>query len=125
MGGAGNLWATRSARANQTLCLAGRGGGHTLLQLNLLFGLVYLPWQIIHLSVLRANARRADDAAETKAPISLQLLASNLGRSLHERNAATDAASWGGVVGLSWMTAYWATVIPIWVYQIVRITAVR
>jgi hypothetical protein len=34
------------------------GSREVLLRLNLLFGVVYLPWQVIHLTTLRANARR-------------------------------------------------------------------
>ena len=27
--------------------------------------------------------------------------------------------SWGGVVGLTWMIAYWATLLPMWMHVIV------
>ena len=33
------------------------GGRELLLQLNLLFGVVYLPWQLIHLRALRLRAK--------------------------------------------------------------------
>lgn len=99
------------------------GDRETLLQLNLLFGLVYLPWQAIHLRALRAAARKRDEAGEPNERVNRQLVASHLRRSLHERNRATDAASWGGLVGLSWMTAYWATLIPMWVHQVVQLAA--
>jgi len=39
------------------------------------------------------------------------------------RNPRTDAESWGGIVGVIWMTAYWATLLPMWVYYIVRMLA--
>jgi hypothetical protein len=109
--------------ASAYLCLSveGIGGRETLLYLNLLFGLVYLPWQLFHLRVLRADARRHDGAAELGTRVTGPLVTDRLRRSLHERNRATDAASWGGLVGLTWMTAYWATLIPIWVYCIVRV----
>jgi hypothetical protein len=99
------------------------GGGGTLLKLNLLFGLVYLPWQMIHLYTLRADAQKNDAVAGEGAPVTWQLVGGHLRRSLHERKRATDAESWGGVVGLTWMTAYWATLIPMWVHQIVQATA--
>jgi hypothetical protein len=51
--------------------------------------------------------------------VTWKLLASRLHRSLHETNRSTDAASWGGLVGLTWMTAYWASLIPPWVDQVV------
>jgi hypothetical protein len=97
------------------------GERETLLHLNLLFGLVYLPWQLIHLRALRADARALDEVGDPHAPVTRQLVADHLHRSLFEWKRATDAASWGGLVGLTWMTAYWATLIPMWVYQIVRV----
>jgi hypothetical protein len=97
------------------------GDRETLLQLNLLFGLVYLPWQLIHLRVLRADARKRDESAEPNPQVTRQLVAANLHRSLHQWNRATDATSWGGLVGLTWMMAYWATLIPMWVHQVVLV----
>jgi hypothetical protein len=101
------------------------GGRETLLQLNLLFGVVYLPWQIIHLRSLRADARTHEDTADPVPPLTLELLANGFSKALHQRNRATDASSWGGIVGLTWMTAYWATLIPYWIHQVVQIAAVR
>jgi len=75
-----------------------RGEPHLLLYLNLVFGLLYLPWQAIHLRMLRANAR-AKVVADTPT-----------------KQRRTDGEAWGGVIGLSWMAGYWATVIPAWVY---------
>jgi hypothetical protein len=98
------------------------GGRELLLQLNLLFGIVYLPWQLIHLRALGADARK-NEASAPNPPVTRSLLAGQLRRSFHERNRATDAASWGGLVGLTWMTAYWATLIPMWVHQVVQILA--
>jgi len=34
---------------------------------------------------------------------------------------ASSADSWGGLIGLTWMTGYWATLIPMWVYFIVGV----
>ena len=86
-----------------------------LLQLNLLFGAVYLPWQLLHLRMLRANARHD----------SVDRAVGGLLRALRVRNRRTDAESWGGPVGLSWMIGYWATIIPAWVYAIVLLLAAR
>jgi hypothetical protein len=99
------------------------GDRETLLHLNLLFGCVYLPWQAIHLRALRADARKRDESAERSTPVTGQLVADNLHRSLHQWNRATDAASWGGLVGLTWMVAYWATLIPLWVHQVVEVAS--
>jgi hypothetical protein len=92
-----------------------------LLQLNLLFGVIYLPWQLVHLRSLRAEAMAM--ATGKSQALTRKRLASRLRQSLHERNQSTDAASWGGLVGLTWMTAYWATLIPLWVHQIVMVFA--
>ena len=86
-----------------------------LLQLNLLFGALYLPWQLLHLRTLRANAARG----------SVDRAAGGLLRAIRVRNRRTDAESWGGLVGLSWMIGYWATIIPAWVYAIALLLAGR
>lgn len=99
------------------------GEREILLQLNLLFGLVYLPWQFMHLRALRGEAKAADARAQQPEAVTWKLVASRLQRSLHETNRATDAASWGGLVGLTWMTAYWASLIPLWVHQVVVVFA--
>ena len=96
------------------------GGRGVLLRLNLLFGSIYLPWRIFHLRSLWADARR--NAAKTVAgagPLSTRL-AGGLKRAVRVKTRRTDADSWGGFIGLTWMTAYWATLIPIWVYYIFR-----
>jgi hypothetical protein len=91
---------------------------HILLELNLAFGAVYLPWQFFHLRFLHANAKR--DSNNTMTKLSLQL-ATGIKRAIKLKNQRVDAASWGGWIGLSWMTAYWVAVIPVWVYYIVKI----
>jgi hypothetical protein len=101
--------------ASAYLCFrAGVPANHPiLLQLNLLFGAVYLPWQFLHLRMLRASARRG----------SVDRASGGLRRAVRVRNRRTDAESWGGLVGLSWMIGYWATIIPAWVYAIVLLLA--
>jgi hypothetical protein len=95
------------------------GDAEILLRLNLLFGSVYLPWQFIHLRVLRADARQSHKVVERETRVNGKLLKDGLWRSIHLRIQTSDANAWGGVVGLAWMTGYWATLIPIWVNQIV------
>ncbi|HKN00122.1 MAG TPA: hypothetical protein VJX23_06365 [Candidatus Binataceae bacterium] len=97
------------------------GGREVLLQLNLLFGVVYLPWQVIHLRSLRADARRNSGRTGAGSPSISMQLAGGLKRAVRMKTRRTDADSWGGLIGLTWMTAYWATLIPMWVYYIVRV----
>jgi len=100
------------------------GGRKVLLVLNLSFGALYLPWQSLHLRSLRAEAREQDRSAASSIPISIRL-ADGLKRAMQVKNPRTDSASWGGTIGLTWMTAYWATLIPMWTYYIVRVLAPR
>ena len=32
----------------------------------------------------------------------------------------TKSEAWGGVIGMMWMAAYWAILIPVWIYVIVQ-----
>lgn len=89
-------------------------GHQALLLLSLAFGVIYLPWQYIHLRVLRANV----EAAERQAAGGM---AYGLRRAIELKRRTTDAESWGGIVGLIWMGAYWAVVIPAWLFYIVTV----
>lgn len=102
-----------------------RGSWEVLVELNLLFGILYLPWQAMHLTSLRAEAikNRSKIGAQPQ-PLRDQLLR-GLARAVRVKNRRADAESWGGVIGLTWMTAYWATLIPAWTYYIVRALAHR
>jgi hypothetical protein len=92
--------------------------GEILLGLNVAFGLVYLPFQAINLRAVRAQATAQD---RSKGPLGLERFSAGLRRAIWLKNPRTDAASWGGIVGLIWMTSYWATLLPMWVYTIVRV----
>lgn len=98
-------------------------GGETLLQLNLAFGLVYLPWQFNHLRVLYMDAQANPEAAPP--PNAQGESAGGFHDSLFVWNRRTDADSWGGFVGLTWMATYWATLIPPWLYYIVTVLSER
>ncbi len=100
-------------------------GGEILIQLNLLFGLVYLPWQFIHVRALRSDARTGAETAEPRTGVTWKLLAKGVGRSIHVRNRTSDAEAWGGLVGLTWMASYWATLIPLWVKHVVGVFSAR
>jgi hypothetical protein len=109
------------ASAYLYLTVGALGGREILLLLNLLFGIVYLPWQVIHLYTLRADARRNSGSTGAASASIWTRLGTGLKRAVQVKNRRTDADSWGGFIGLTWMTAYWATLIPVWVYYIVRV----
>lgn len=92
-----------------------------LLYLNLLFGVVYLPWQLIHLKVLHSDALRRDAAPETRAPVTRTMLWNGLMQSIYVKNQTVSSEAWGGLVGITWMASYWAIVIPPWLNYIVRV----
>jgi hypothetical protein len=96
------------------------GGWEFLLQLNLLFGIVYLPWQLFHLRVLRSNAQREESQGGLRTKGTWKSLADGIHRSIHVKNQTSESQAWGSLIGVIWMTSYWATLIPVWVYLIVR-----
>src|SRR5262245_26568624 len=99
------------------------GEAAILVQINLLFGLGYLAWQVANLRLQIADARRAGETLRPATPPSWALLRAGLRRSIRERNRTTDATAWGGLVGLTWMAGYFATLLPMWANQIVAVFA--
>jgi hypothetical protein len=97
------------------------GDAGVLLSINLLFGLVYLSWQVANLRLQIADARRAGETLWPTTDVSREALREGLRRSIHERNPTTDATAWGGLVGLLWMAGYFATLIPMWANLIVAV----
>jgi hypothetical protein len=102
------------------------GGRGVLLQLNVLFCIVYVPSQIIHLntlhlSTLRASAKSDSGRTGADSPSILTRLGTGLKRAVRVKTRRTDADSWCGLIGLSWMTGYWGSLIPMWVYYIVEV----
>ena len=95
-------------------------GRELLIQLNLLFGVLYLPWQLIHLRSLLLDANKESRNLGLQVGINWSTLIRGLDQSIHIKNKTTQFKAWGGLVGISWMTAYWASVIPVWVYLILR-----
>ena len=96
-------------------------GEHVLLlQLNLLFGAVYLPWQYIHLKSLRLRAKQQEIKEDLPTSITWTALIQGLHQSIQLKKLTTLTEYWGGTIGMIWMTAYWATLIPLWIYLIVR-----
>lgn len=96
------------------------GSREILLELNLLFGLFYLPWQVLHVKALAADARTSREPDEAAG---WSQLGDAVRNAIHVRKRATDAGAWGGGIGLVWMVSYWATLIPFWVFFIVRVFA--
>ena len=109
------LWPNRDALGDAAM----------LLTINLLFGLVYLSWQVPNLRLQIADARRAGETLSPATRLSRKLLGEGLRRSLHERHRTTDATAWGGLVGLTWMAGYFATLLPMWAHRIVVVFTVR
>ncbi len=93
-----------------------------LLLLSLVFAAGYLPFQLINLVGLRAQAQRQEES-RAATPWTLGELRSGLLRSIRRRNRRTDGESWGGVVGLLWMVGYLATLLPWWMFYIVSVLA--
>jgi len=96
--------------------------GENLLLLNLFFGIVYMPFQIVNLWKVRAQAKKQGDARALWTP---EEFATGLRRSIQVKNPRTDAESWGGIVGVIWMLGYWATLLPMWVYYVVQLFAAQ
>ena len=94
------------------------GSWKLLLELNLLFGALYLPWQFFHLKALRLRAK--DQKINIHAGISWSLLKKGLYQSIQVKNLTTQSDAWGGTLGMTWMIGYFATLIPVWIYLILR-----
>jgi hypothetical protein len=95
------------------------GDAAILLQISLVLGVVYLSWQVANLRLQIADARRAGETLRPATRVSQKLLGEGLRRAIHERCRTTDATAWGGLVGLTWMTGYFATLLPMWANHIV------
>jgi hypothetical protein len=90
-----------------------------------LFGILYVPFEVVHLASLYAEEKRnGRRSVPASAPLSTRL-AKGVWRSIRIKNRRTDPASWGGPVGLIWAIGYWAILIPPWTYVIVRVLASR
>lgn len=100
------------------------GGHEMLLQLSLLYAIGYLPFQIIHLAMLRGEWKTSDGSHWQRGGTTFAArLKSGLARTVRRKERRTDIESWGGIVGVCWMAGYFATVIPMWVYAVVEVLA--
>ena len=82
---------------------------------------MYLSWQVANLRLQVADARRAGETLWPATRVTRNRLREGLRRSIRERNRTTDATAWGGLVVLTWMAGYFATLLPIWANQIVAV----
>ena len=92
-----------------------------LIQLNLIFGCFYLPWQFIHLRSISKRVAKNYASNSFVLDISMKLLVDGLNKSFYYREQTSKPDAWGGLVGLTWMLNYWATLIPVWLYFIIYI----
>ena len=102
------------------LILDDLGEYEILLQLNLVFGAVYLPWQLCHLRALRISAKYQNIEKDFHLDISWDMLIKGFNKSIHMKNPTTQPEAWGGFMGMTWMVSYWIFLIPIWLYLIVQ-----
>ena len=95
------------------------GGCELLLQINLFFGVLYVPWQWYHLKSIKLRTKNVDVNNKIKAVITWSLLVDGLYKSIQVKNLTTQPEAWGGCIGMTWMIGYWATLIPAWLYLII------
>jgi hypothetical protein len=95
------------------------GDAAIFLHVNLVFGAVYLGWQVANLRLQVADARRAGERLRPWTRASRQRLGLGLRRAIRDRTPTTDATAWGGLVVLLWMAGYFAALLPLWAYRIV------
>ncbi len=88
--------------------------------MSLVFGAGYLPWQMLHLRALVHSARTQEMSA---GPGGTRSAGQRLADAWHTRRTSTRGEDWGGAIGVTWMVAYWATLIPAWVFAVVRLVA--
>ena len=91
-----------------------------LVILNIIFGILYLPWQVFHLKSILNRIKGNKDIQNQSIQFNKEKMKMELNNSFHERKVTYEQSDWGGVVGIMWMYGYWILIIPIWVFYIVR-----
>ena len=91
-----------------------------LLQINLLFGFLYLPWQFFHLKSLHLRSNNKEVSEKKYRHMSKSQIIKGLHKSIKLKIPSTESKDWGGVIGMTWMVSYWATIIPGWLYLIIQ-----
>ena len=90
-----------------------------LLIMALVFGAGYLPWQAFHLRFLAKNADTQE--AGPTPEVAAASMADRVRAALFVRERTTSGESWGGIIGATWMAAYWVLIIPVWMHVILRV----
>lgn len=92
-----------------------------LLVISTIFGFLYLPWQVIHIRMIKRRVRQMSQSEGSLPAFKKEIFFKGLRKSLYERIKLTDYDSWGGWVGMTWMYNYWIILIPGWMFYIVYI----
>ena len=92
---------------------------HSLIIINIVFGILYLPWQVLHLKSItqRINSNSEIKAQEFK--INSSKVMHEFKNSISDRKVSFDSKDWGGTVGMMWMYGYWILFIPTWMFYII------
>ena len=94
---------------------------YSLIIISMVFGSLYLPWQVLHLKSItnRINTNPEIKAQEFK--MNLSKVKFEFKSSIYDRNVSFDINDWGRVVGMMWMYGYWILFIPVWMFYIILI----
>jgi hypothetical protein len=65
------------------------------------------------------SAKQQEIKEDIHITITWNVLTKGLYKSIKIKNLTVQPEAWGGVIGMMWMIAYWATLIPSWIYLIV------
>jgi hypothetical protein len=95
-----------------------------LLIISIIFGLLYLPWQIIHLRMIKKRVKQMSQTEGKLPKFKSEIFYKGLSESFYTRIKRTDYDSWGGWVGMTWMYNYWIILIPGWMFYIVYIFSI-
>ncbi|MFL2900580.1 MAG: hypothetical protein ACJZ62_02650 [Candidatus Pelagibacterales bacterium] len=94
---------------------------NVLIILNIIFGILYLPWQVFHLKSILDRIKGNNDIQNQSMQFNIEKMKIELNNAFHERKVSYEQSDWGRVVGIMWMYGYWILIIPIWVFYIVRV----
>ena len=85
------------------------GNNSLLVILSLAHGVLYLPWQTLHLKYILS----LDDPPLSWCDVTVSRVGKGLKRALWYRKQSVVREEWGGWIGESWMFCYWV-VMPVW-----------
>ena len=90
------------------------GDQSNLVILSLVHGVLYLPWQTLHLRFILS----LDDPPLSLRDVTITRVVRGLKRAVWYRKRSVVREDWGGWIGESWMFCYWV-VMPVWLATIV------